>query len=119
MKNPLYGLFRLLKKIFLDNLGLKALALFISCYVFFSFRPDGASDAESSERTARPLLPVPAAAAPVQIVYVTNTVTVVSNIVERVPAPAETAISADDSAPAETAPAAGSAAEEGTGKNGE
>ena len=76
-----------LKKLFLANLGLKALALFLAFHIYFlvrAGRPAGGDGGQKEGEPAPLLLPMAAQPQPqtaVKEITVTNTVTIVTNIV--------------------------------------
>ncbi len=67
-----FSAWRFLKRVFMHNIGLKALALFLACHIYFSLRPKPASDGSTPEPPApqpfQILAPAPT------VLYVTNTI---------------------------------------------
>ena len=71
-----FSLWRFLKRVLMHNIGLKALALVLACYIYFSLRPEPAADGAPPPPSPQPfkiLAPAPT------VLYVTNTV--VTNVV--------------------------------------
>ena len=113
MKNALLGILGFLKRLFLANLGLKALSLFLAFHIYFLVRPSRQADGGGEPEAAPSLLTMPQAAVTVTAVTVTNTVTIVTNMVEVV-----RPVSAPDAPPAQDASAPAADGGERTGGDG-
>lgn len=104
MKTGAMRIFRFAKRLLFRNFGIKILSLFLACHVYFSIRPapDADPNAQKQKTTAPQLLPI-VAPEPAErtVIYVTNTVVVVSNMAAAAEAPRP------DGAPAQAAEKAG------------